>query len=59
MINTINQVISTKTYDYNQLTSLLANCTAGFNVFSSNGNNEEYNIIFEFSCLKKNVDKAF
>lgn len=42
----INKIISTNSYDYNQLTAELANTTAGFNVSHSIGANEDFNIIF-------------
>jgi Zn-dependent M16 (insulinase) family peptidase len=58
-INNLNRVISTKNYTYNELTAQLANHTAGFNVFHSVGQKDDFNVVFEFSCLKKNIGKAF
>jgi len=57
--HTINRTISTANFSYNELTSWLANHTAGFNVLSSIGGNNDVNLIFEFSCLKKNIVTAF
>jgi Zn-dependent M16 (insulinase) family peptidase len=55
----INRIISTHSHSYNELTGLLANHTAGFNVFHSVGNGDELQVAFEFSSLKKNTMTAF
>lgn len=55
----VNRSISTASYTANELTSKLSSHTAGFSVFTSPGQDSEVNIIFEFSCLKKNVQTAF
>jgi hypothetical protein len=41
------------------MTALLANHTAGFNVFHSVGKGDEVQVVFEFSALKKNTGRAF
>ncbi len=55
----INRTISTHSHGYNEMTALLANHTAGFNVFHTVGKGEELQVVFEFSALKKNTRKAF
>jgi Zn-dependent M16 (insulinase) family peptidase len=55
----LNNSISTTSLSYNQLASQLANNTSAFNVTTSLGSQNSLNIIFEFSCLKKNRLEAF
>ena len=58
-VHTLNNTISTANHSYNQLASKLANTTAGFSVTTSLGQGSQLNVIFEFSCLKKNILSAF
>lgn len=55
----VNRSISTASYTASELTSRLSSHTAGFSVFTAPGQESEVNIIFEFSCLKRNIQIAF
>jgi Zn-dependent M16 (insulinase) family peptidase len=58
-VYSINSTIATKSQSYRELTHNLAINTSEFNVSSSVGKDNTFNIVFEWSCLSSKINNSF
>jgi len=52
----VNKGISTKRYNYKELSSRLGEFTAGFETMTTLGNKDSVSIVLSISCLKRNKE---
>lgn len=52
----VNKGISTKRYNYKELSSRLGEFTAGFETMTILGNKDSVSIVLSISCLKRNKE---